>query len=46
MEEVGEVARASLEHDEQNFQDELIQVAAVAIAAFEAMILKTQKIET
>ena len=35
LEEVGEVARASLEHDGLNFYEELIQVAAVAVAAAE-----------
>lgn len=33
MEEVGEVAKASLEHDEANYVEELIQVAAVSVAA-------------
>ena len=35
MEEVGEVSRASLEgNDEENYRDELIQVAAVAMQAY------------
>lgn len=36
-EEVGEVARASLKGDTENLRDELVQVAAVAIAQLEAM---------
>ena len=36
MEEVGEVAHASLEHDDDNYAEELIQVAAVAVAALES----------
>ena len=36
MEEVGEVARAVLEEDPSNYREELIQVAAVAVAAVEA----------
>jgi NTP pyrophosphatase (non-canonical NTP hydrolase) len=31
MEEVGEVARAALSHDRDNWYEELIQVAAVAV---------------
>lgn len=33
MEEVGEVANAHLENDPRSYYDELIQVAAVAVAA-------------
>lgn len=36
-EEVGEVNRAVLEGDLANYREELIQVAAVAIAAVEAL---------
>jgi NTP pyrophosphatase (non-canonical NTP hydrolase) len=36
MEEVGEVARAILEHDVQNLREELTQVAALAVAWLEA----------
>ncbi len=36
-EEVGEVARAALGNDPDNLRDELVQVAAVAIAQLEAM---------
>lgn len=36
MEEVGEVARAVFEDDPANYREELIQVAAVAVAAVEA----------
>lgn len=36
-EEVGEVARAVLEHDEEQLRAELIQVAAVAVAWLEAL---------
>lgn len=32
-EEVGEVSRAILEHDPENYLDELVDVAAVAISA-------------
>ncbi|KKK52118.1 hypothetical protein LCGC14_3108130 [marine sediment metagenome] len=35
MEEVGEVARASLEGDPVEYVEELVQVAAVAVAALE-----------
>lgn len=35
-EEVGEVARGFLEYDMPNYREELIQVAAVAVAAVEA----------
>lgn len=36
MEEVGEVARAIFEDDPANYREELLQVAAVAVAAIEA----------
>ena len=36
-EEVGEVARAVLDSDEGNLRDELVQVAAVAVAWLEGM---------
>ncbi|KKL92108.1 hypothetical protein LCGC14_1888050 [marine sediment metagenome] len=36
MEEVGEVARASLEGDPVGYVEELVQVAAVAVAALES----------
>lgn len=36
-EEVGEVARAILEHDNENLKTELIQVAAVCVAMYEAL---------
>lgn len=36
LEEVGEVAKAVLEHDWDNLEEELVQVAAVAIAWLEA----------
>lgn len=36
-EEVGEVARAILEHDEDGWRSELVQVAAVAVATLEAL---------
>lgn len=35
-EEVGEVARGFLEYDMENYREELVQVAAVAVAAVEA----------
>lgn len=41
MEEVGEVARAIIEKDSINYEHELIQVAAVAIAAIEDYRLGT-----
>lgn len=37
MEEVGEVANALLENDEDNLRVELVQVAAVALAMVEAI---------
>jgi NTP pyrophosphatase (non-canonical NTP hydrolase) len=37
MEEVGEAAKAILSHDEGNYRTELIQVAAVAVAAIESL---------
>lgn len=36
MEEVGEVARAILDENPDNYRKELLQVAAVAVAAIEA----------
>jgi hypothetical protein len=39
-EEFGEVCRASLEHDTNNYIDELVDVAASAIAAIHSAILK------
>jgi NTP pyrophosphatase (non-canonical NTP hydrolase) len=42
-EEVGEVARAILERDKAQYLKELIQVAAVAIAAYEAVLIKDAK---
>ncbi len=36
-EEVGEVARAALEHDTDGLRIELVQVAAIAVAWLEAM---------
>lgn len=36
-EEVGEVARAVFERDGQNLRDELVQVAAVAVAWLESL---------
>jgi hypothetical protein len=36
-EEVGEVARAILDRDDTNLRDELVQVAAVAIAMIEGL---------
>ena len=36
MEEVGETARAIFEDDPANYREELVQVAAVAVAAIEA----------
>ena len=36
MEEVGEVARAVFEDDPANYREELVQVAAVAVAAIES----------
>lgn len=36
-EEVGEVARAALEHDTDGLRLELVQVAAIAVAWLEAM---------
>lgn len=36
MEEVGEVARAIFDDDPANYREELVQVAAVAVAAIEA----------
>lgn len=38
-EEYGEVCRASLEHDEQQFISELVDVAAVAISAIQSVML-------
>ncbi len=37
-EEVGEVAKALLEHDREGLRDELVQVAAVAVAWLEAYL--------
>ena len=37
MEEVGEAARAVLEGDRDNLREELVQVAAVAVAIVEAI---------
>lgn len=42
MEELGEVSRAILESDSTNYKEELIQVAASAIAALEDYQLGTQ----
>lgn len=36
MEEVGEVARAIFDENPDNYREELVQVAAVAVAAIEA----------
>jgi len=36
MEEVGEVARAIFDENPANYREELVQVAAVAVAAIEA----------
>lgn len=36
-EEVGEVAKAINEHDVDNYREELIQVAAVAVSAVESL---------
>lgn len=36
MEELGEAARAAFEDDYSNYREEMIQVAAVAIAAVES----------
>ena len=38
MEEVGEVAKATLDKDYEGYREELIQVAAVAVAALENLI--------
>jgi NTP pyrophosphatase (non-canonical NTP hydrolase) len=35
VEEVGEIAKATLEHDETNLREEIIQVAAVCISWLE-----------
>ncbi len=43
MEEVGEVSNAILEHDISNYEVELIQVAAVAVAALEAFRVDKRK---
>lgn len=37
LEEVGEVAKAVLEHDLDNYREEAIQVAAVAVAIVESI---------
>lgn len=37
VEEVGEIARASLEHDPEGLRKELVQVAAVAVAWMEGV---------
>ena len=37
MEEVGEIARALLEHDDENLKDELVQVASVCVAWLEGI---------
>lgn len=37
VEEVGEVAKALLEHDDGDLRDELVQVAAVAVAWLESL---------
>lgn len=36
LEEVGEAARAALESDPANYREEMVQVAAVAMAAVES----------
>ena len=45
MEEVGEVARASLEDDPLSYIEELVQVAAVAVAALESHYAQQKIIE-
>ncbi|MDP2735630.1 MAG: hypothetical protein Q8P12_05490 [bacterium] len=42
-EEVGESAKAALEHNAEDYRKELIQVAAVAVAAIEAQDCKDGK---
>jgi len=37
VEELGEVARANLEKDPANYREELLQLAAVAVAAIESL---------
>lgn len=37
VEEVGEVAKAIQEGDKKNYREELVQVAAVAVAAIESL---------
>jgi NTP pyrophosphatase (non-canonical NTP hydrolase) len=44
-EEYGEVARAILEMDEENYREELIQVAAVCVAMVEAYDRGTTRFE-
>ncbi len=37
MEEVGEAAKAVLEHDAKNYYAEMVQIAAVCVVALECM---------
>jgi NTP pyrophosphatase (non-canonical NTP hydrolase) len=37
MEEVGELATAILNHDQENYKEELIQIAAVSVAILEKL---------
>ena len=45
-EEVGEVSKAALENKGLLYGDELIQVAAVAIAAYESFVRQSKRKET
>jgi NTP pyrophosphatase (non-canonical NTP hydrolase) len=44
-EEVGEVSHAVLEQDLLNYHEELVQVAAVALAALENLCLELAKVQ-
>ncbi len=43
MEEVGEVAESILEHDDENYPVELVQVAAVCVAALEDLAAQEER---
>jgi len=45
VEEVGEVAKAMLEHDDEGLKKEIVQVAAVAVAMIEAIDARNGKHE-
>ncbi|KKN49302.1 hypothetical protein LCGC14_0644010 [marine sediment metagenome] len=43
VEEVGEVAESILEHDDENYPVELVQVAAVCVAALEDLAAQEER---